>query len=72
MKGLLIILGVLTGILAGDYKANTLSEAEQDSILGVEATGRYRLEKENEETLFRHSEVADWFVYDTMRHTRKP
>ena len=32
MKGLLIILGVLTGILAGDYKANTLSEAEQDSI----------------------------------------
>lgn len=71
MKGLLIILGVLSGILSGEYKTNTLSEAEQDSILGVEATGRYRLEKENEESLFRHSEVADWFVYDTMRHTRK-
>ncbi len=72
MKGLLIILGVLTGILSGEYKANTLSEAEQDSILGVQATGRYRLESENEESLFRHSSVADWYIIDTMRHTRKP
>ncbi len=71
MKVLAIILGVLTGILGGDYKANTLSEAEQDSILDVQATGRYRLESENEESLFRHSSVADWYVYDTMRHTRK-
>ena len=71
MKFLAIILGVLTGILSGDYNAKTLSSAEQDSILGVEATGRYRLEKENEEGLFRHSEVADWFIIDTMRHTRK-
>lgn len=71
MKFLAIILGVLTGILSGDYNANVLSGAEQDSILGVEATGRYRLEKENEEQQFRHSEVADWFIIDTMRHTRK-
>ena len=71
MKGLLIILGVLTGILGGEYKANTLSEAKQDSILGVQATGRYRLESENEESLFRHSSVADWYIMDTMRHTRK-
>ena len=71
MKVLAIILGVLTGILSGEYNAKTLSVAEQDSILGVEATGRYRLEKENEESLFRHSEVADWFIIDTMRHTRK-
>ena len=71
MKFLAIILGVLTGILSGDYNAKTLSSAEQDSILGVEVTGRYRLEKENEEGLFRHSEVADWFIIDTMRHTRK-
>ena len=71
MKEFLIILGVLTGILSGEYKANTLSVAEQDSILGIEATGRYRLEKENEQQIFRHSEVADWFIVDTMRHTRK-
>ena len=71
MKGLLIILGVLTGILSGEYKANTLSEAEQDSILGVQTTGRYRLESENEEVIFRHSSVADYYIIDTMRHTRK-
>jgi len=71
MKVLAIIVGVLTGILSEEYNAKALSCAEQDSILGVEATGRYRLEKENEEGLFRHSEVADWFIIDTMRHTRK-
>ena len=71
MKGLLIILSVLTGILGGDYNAQTLSVAEQDSVLGVEATGRYRLEKENEQKIFRHSEVAEWYIVDTMRHTRK-
>ena len=71
MKGLLIILSVLTGILSGDYNANTLSMAEQDSILGVQAGGRYRLEKANEEQIFRRSEVAEWFIIDTMRHTRK-
>ena len=71
MKVLLIILSVLTGILGGDYNAKTLSVAEQDSILGVEATGRYRLEKENEQKIFRHSEVAEWYIVDTMRHTRK-
>ena len=71
MKGLLIILGVLTGILSGEYQANTLSEAEQDSILGVQTTGRYRLESENQEAIFRHSSVADYYIIDTMRHTRK-
>lgn len=71
MKGLLIIFGVLTGILSGEYKANTLSEAEQDSILGVQTTGRYRLESENEEAIFRHSSVEDYYIIDTMRHTRK-
>ena len=71
MKVLAIILGVLTGILAGDYNAQTLSVEEQDSILGVQPTGRYRLVKENEQQIFRHSSVADWFIEDTMRHTRK-
>ena len=77
MKLLAIILSVLTGILAGDYNAKTLSLEEQDSILNANAVQdetvcmRYRLEKENEEKLFRRSEVADWYVIDTMRHTRK-
>ena len=71
MKGLLIILSVLTGILSGEYNAATLSTAEQDSILGAQPTGRYRLEKENEEQIYRRSEVADWYIIDTMRHTRK-
>ncbi len=71
MKVLAIILSVLTGILAGDYNAQTLSVEEQDSILGVQPTGRYRLVKENEQQIFRHSSVADWFIEDTMRHTRK-
>ena len=72
MRLLLIIATVLTGILNGDYTAATLSVAEQDSILNsTEAAGRYRLEKENEEKIFRHSTVADWYVIDTMRHTRK-
>ena len=75
MKFLLIILSVLTGILSGEYNAKTLSVAEQDSILesriGSQESGRYRLEKENEQRIFRHSEVADRFIVDTMRHTRK-
>ena len=76
MKGLVIIVGVLTGILSGEYKAKTLSVAEQDSILGAQNTAystqtRYRLEKENEQKIFRHSEVAEWYVVDTMRRTRK-
>ena len=75
MKVLLFILSVLPAILAGDYNAKTLSEAEQDSILNVQIEEgqctRYRLESENEERLFRRSRVADWFVMDTMRHTRK-
>lgn len=71
MKILAIIVSVLTGILSGEYNAKMLSVSEQDSILGVEVTGRYRLEKENEQKIFRHSEVADWYIIDTMRHTRK-
>ena len=73
MKILVIILSVLTGILNGDYVPQTLSVAEQDSILneGIVPAGRYRLESENEEKIFRHSKVADWYVIDTMRHSRK-
>ena len=75
MKILLIFLTVLQGILAGDYNPTTLSAAEQDSILAMgdqtATAGRYRLESENEERIFRRSRLAEWYVVDTMRHTRK-
>ena len=75
MKLLVIILSVLTGILNGEYNAQTLSAEKQDSILNVQKDEaqctRYRLEKENAQKIFRRSEVADWFVVDTMRKTRK-
>lgn len=71
MKLTLILLSVLPAILAGDYNAKTMSVAEQDSIMGVQPTGRYRLEKENEQQLFRHSQLADWYIVDSMRHTRR-
>ena len=71
MKLLLTILSVLPAILAGDFNPKTLSVAEQDSILNGIPEQRYRLVSENEEKLFRHSSVAEWFIIDTMRHTRK-
>jgi len=75
----LVIISVLSGILGGDFKPKTLSEAQQDSILNASVAAaqdenvctRYRLECENEEHIFRHSAVADWFIIDTLRHTRK-
>ncbi|MBR4431606.1 MAG: alpha/beta fold hydrolase [Paludibacteraceae bacterium] len=77
MIKLLLILSVLPAILAGDFKPQTLTIEEQDSILAIGVppeegvSTRYHLECENEEQLFRHSSYADWFVIDSMRHTRK-
>lgn len=71
MKLLLTILSVLPAILAGDFNPKTLTVAEQDSILNGISEQRYRLESENEEKLFRHSTVADWFIVDTQRNKRK-
>ena len=69
-----LLLTILPAILAGDFNPKTLTAAEQDSILAVAnapENGRYRLEYENEERIFRHSRLADWYVIDTLRHTRK-
>ena len=77
MMKLLLILSVLPAILAGDFNPSRLTLAEQDSILAIGTepeegvSTRYRLESENEEQIFRHSTLADWFVIDSMRHTRK-
>ncbi len=72
MIKLLTILTVLPAILAGDFNPQTLSIVQQDSILAKNVeSGRYRIEYENEERIFRHSRIADWFIIDTMRHSRK-
>ena len=68
-----IIAGLLSAILAGDYKPQILSTVEQDSILniGLEESQRYRLEFENEQKIFRHSSVADWFIVDTQKNNKR-
>ncbi|MBR6035077.1 MAG: DPP IV N-terminal domain-containing protein [Paludibacteraceae bacterium] len=72
MKILAIILSVLPAILGGDFNAKTLSVAEQDSVLnGGMVSGRWRLESENEEKIFRRSTLADWYIVDTQKNTRK-
>ena len=71
MKSLLIILSVLQGILAGDFNAKTLSSTEQDSILNGVSSQRYRLEYEDEEKIFRRSTVANWYIVDTKKNSRK-
>jgi len=73
---LLLIISVLPAILAGDFNPKTLTVHEQDSILAIgtkteEPASRYKLESENGEKIFRRSSVADWYVYDTQRKTRK-
>ncbi|MBQ2520021.1 MAG: hypothetical protein II540_01890, partial [Paludibacteraceae bacterium] len=70
MMKLLLILSILPGILSGTYNARTLPVELRDSLLAVEPadvadyTDRYQLESENEETIFRHSSIADWYVVD--------
>jgi dipeptidyl-peptidase-4 len=80
MKLLIIIASILQALLAGEYDAKTMSAAEQDSVLGnyelritdnPSVSTRYRLESEEEEVIFRHSRIADWYVTDTFHHTRK-
>ena len=71
MRLFLFILSVLPAILSGEYNAKTLSAFEQDSILNGQSEQRYRLEYEEEEQIFRRSKLADWYVLDTMRNTRK-
>lgn len=64
---------VFEPLLSGAFNAQTLSIEKQDSILnGIDASrGRYTLEYENAEPLFRRSFVADWYIVDNERHTRK-
>ena len=71
MKLFLLIVSVLSGILAGDYNAKTLSAAEQDSILNGANEQRWTLEAEEEEQIFRRSKIAYWYIVDHQKNTRK-
>ena len=63
---------VMRDILDGRYNAKTLSEHEQDSILGNLPDQRYRLEITDKQSIYRHSFVANYIIVDTQRGTRKP
>ena len=61
-------------LLQGGYDAKILTTEEQDSLLAIGngqlAMGRYRLEYENKQQLFRHSFLADYYLIDTHKNTR--
>ena len=61
----------LTDLLTGKYNAKTMSAQEIDSVLNGTSTERYRLEYENKQQLFRHSFLADYYLIDTQKGTRK-
>ena len=57
-------------LLQGGYDAKVLTGDEAKRLLGEEAMGRYRLEYENKQQLFRHSFLADYYLIDTHKNTR--
>ena len=79
-KTILLLLSLLLAIAAsaadmmhllqGGYDAKVLTGDEAKRLLGEEAMGRYRLEYENKQQLFRHSFLADYYLVDTHKNTR--
>ena len=63
---------VMTDILDGKYNPQTLSEHEQDSILGNLPEQRYRLEYTDKQGIYRRSFMANYVIVDTQKGTRKP
>jgi dipeptidyl-peptidase-4 len=59
-------------LLCGGYDAKVMTVAEMDSILASESgqvkSERYRLGYKNPKRLFRHSFLADYYLYDTQKH----
>lgn len=62
---------LLEDIVNGKFNAQTVSPSRQDTLLGDTVHRRYYLERDNEHKVFRHSVVADYYVVDTQRQTRK-
>ena len=60
-------------LLNGGYDAKLMTQTEMDSVLNTDVqmpSGRYRLEYENKQLLFRHSFLADCYLVDTQKNTR--
>ena len=60
-------------LLQGGYDAKVMSPAEMDEVMrrdGEEDNNRWRLEWENEDKLFRHSFLADYYLVDAQKNTR--
>lgn len=63
---------VMRDILDGKYNAVTLSDYEQDSILGNLPEQRYRLEFTEKQGIYRRSFWANYVIVDTQKGTHKP
>ena len=61
-------------LLRGGYDGKMLTVAQMDSILAIGSEkgleGRYRLEYENKQQLYRHSFFADYYLVDNQKGTR--
>jgi len=63
---------VMYDILDGVYNTQTLTVHEQDSILGNLPVQRYRLDYTDKQQIYRHSFMANYWIVDTQKNTRKP
>ena len=63
---------VMHDILDGKYNVATLSAYEQDSILGNLPEQRYRLDCTDKQPIYRRSYMANYWIVDTQKNTRKP
>ena len=63
---------VMHDILDGKHNAVSLSVHEQDSILGNLLEQRYKLEYTDKQQIYRHSFMANYWIVDTQKNTRKP
>lgn len=59
-------------IMRGGYDAQLLGAEQMTQLLedDTPSAGRYRLEYENKQQLFRHSFMADYYLVDTQKNTR--
>ena len=67
--------GSMMHLLQGGYDAKVMTMAQMDSVLNIgnqesDIGKRYRLEWENEQKLFRHSFLADYYLVDTQKNSR--
>lgn len=69
---LMVQADLLSDILSGHYKPQTMSAAAIDSVLDGKPEQRLQLRKEDETVLFRHSREYDWYLQDVQKDKRFP